>query len=163
MALLSGCTGTDRGGSPSSQSPGTLGPTPTGTTTGTPPTIAPTIAPTTRAVAPQVMLRRSGGFAGRGDAVTIEPDGRWTAVDRAGSRRTGQLGTADLGRLGGLVADPRLAAEARQTATPSGCADAFSYRLTVGTIETGYIDCPSEVTPPPATRALVDLILRATD
>ncbi|MEU4398030.1 protealysin inhibitor emfourin [Micromonospora orduensis] len=159
VALLAGCTSTDRGGNPPDQPPATTGPSPTVAATGSPPTAAPTAS----GVATQVMLRRSGGFAGRGDAVTVEPDGRWTAVDRAGSRRTGHLDTADLGRLGGLVADPRLAAEARRTATPSGCADAFSYRLTVGAIETGYVDCPSEATPPPATRALVELILRATE
>ncbi|MBM0232032.1 hypothetical protein JNW91_09225 [Micromonospora sp. STR1_7] len=163
VALLSGCTSTDRGGNPPDQPQGTSGPAPTGVATDVPPTIASPGAPTPSGAAPRVMLRRSGGFAGRGDAVTVEPDGRWTAVDRAGSRRTGQLGTADLGRLVGLVADPRLAAEARQTAAPSGCADAFSYRLTVGAIETGYVDCPSEVTPPPATRAVVELVLRATD
>ncbi|GAB3951609.1 hypothetical protein GCM10027614_53880 [Micromonospora vulcania] len=53
-----------------------------------------------------MQLTRSGGFAGRGDRVTVEPDGRWTAVDRAGSRRTGKLSAADLGRLRGLAADP---------------------------------------------------------
>ncbi|MFF5053422.1 protealysin inhibitor emfourin [Micromonospora sp. NPDC000663] len=162
-ALLAGCTSTDQGGNPPDQPPATTGPSPTVATTDSPPTVAPSGTPTAGGVAPRVTLRRSGGFAGRGDAVTVEPDGRWTAVDRAGSRRTGQLDTADLGRLGGLVADPRLAAEARLTASPSGCADAFSYRLTVGAIETGYVDCPGEATPPPATRALVELILRATD
>ncbi|MET8231056.1 hypothetical protein ABZS77_10305 [Micromonospora sp. NPDC005298] len=163
VALLAGCTSADQGGNPPDQPPASTGPSPTVAATGPSPTITPTGAPTASGVAQRVMLQRSGGFAGRGDAVTVEPDGRWTAVDRAGSRRTGRLDTATLGRLGGLAADPRLAAEARRTAAPSECADAFSYRLTVGTIETGYVDCPSEAAPPPATRALVELILRATD
>ena len=108
------------------------------------------------------MLFRSGGFAGRGDNVTVEPNGRWTVVDRAGSRRTGQLTPADLSRLRELAADPRLPAEARRTATATTCADAFSYRLTVGAVETGYVDCPADPAPPPVTRALVELLLRAT-
>ncbi|MCG5472207.1 hypothetical protein LADH09A_006243 [Micromonospora sp. LAH09] len=167
VALLAGCTGVDRTptapSQPSatpSQPPGTTAPGPTGTPL---PTIAPTTGgPGTSGAAARVMLRTSGGFAGRGDVVTVEPDGRWTAVDRAGSRRTGRLAPADLGRLTALAADPRLPAEARQTASPTGCADVFTYRVTVGTIETGYVDCPSEATPPPVTQDVVKLLLRAT-
>ncbi|RLP92714.1 hypothetical protein EAD89_08180, partial [Micromonospora sp. BL4] len=79
VALLAGCTGDDRAGTAPDQPPATLGPTPTGPATGTPP---PTAAPTTTSGAPaptgpaatggaatRVMLFRSGGFAGRGDAV----------------------------------------------------------------------------------------------
>ncbi|MEV4659063.1 protealysin inhibitor emfourin [Micromonospora sp. NPDC049301] len=170
VALLAGCTSDDRAGTAPDQPPATIGPTPTGPATGVPPTTVPTTpgtpAPTgpdaTGSTATRVMLFRSGGFAGRGDAVTVEPDGRWTLVDRAGSRRTGRLDTTDLGRLRGLAADPRLAAEARRPTTPTSCADAFSYRLTVGTVETAYVDCPADAAPPPATRALVELLLRAT-
>ncbi|MET8120188.1 hypothetical protein [Micromonospora sp. NPDC005189] len=164
VALLAGCTSTDGAGTTPDQGPSTPGTTPTAPATDAPPaTIAPTVAPTVSAAASRVMLKRSGGFAGRGDVVTVEPDGQWTAVDRAGSRRTGRLSPADLGGLTGLAADPRLAAEARRTTPSSACADAFSYQLTVGTIETGYVDCPTETTPPPATRALVELLLRATE
>ncbi|MEU8328288.1 hypothetical protein [Micromonospora sp. NPDC048839] len=156
-ALLTGCTGVDR----APTTPTTTAPGPADTAT-PPPTVAPTGGPATSGTPTQVMLRTSGGFAGRGDAVTVEPDGRWTAVDRAGSRRTGQLTPADLGRLTGLAADPRLAAEARQPTRSTTCSDAFSYRLTVGGIETGYVDCPADAAPPPATQALVKLLLQAT-
>ncbi|MDT0529594.1 hypothetical protein RM555_11410 [Micromonospora sp. DSM 115977] len=125
------------------------------------PTVAsPTSAPT--AAAARVVLTRSGGFAGRGDTVTVEPDGRWSAVDRAGSRRTGRLSGADLDRLRRLVADPALAAEAGRPSAPTACHDAFDYRLTVGAVETGYVDCPSDAAPPPTTRAVVELLLAAT-
>ncbi|MFG3557857.1 hypothetical protein ACGGAQ_26105 [Micromonospora sp. NPDC047557] len=172
-ALLAGCTGTDRAGSPADQPAATGTPPPATANPTTPNGTAPTgTAPTgpvppgpgaTDAAAGRVTLFRSGGFAGRGDNVTVEPDGRWTVVDRAGSRRSGKLDTADLGRLRGLAADPRLTTEARRTATATSCADAFSYRLTVGTVETGYVDCPADPAPPPATRALVELLLRVTD
>ncbi|MGI5524265.1 hypothetical protein ACQEUX_25455 [Micromonospora sp. CA-259024] len=162
MALLTGCTGADRAPTPD-QPPVTTTPGPTGTATGIPqPTTAPTVGPETSGVAARVALRSSGGFAGRGDAVTVEPDGQWTAVDQAGGRRSGRLTPADLGRLTGLAADPRLAAEARRPTSPTSCADAFHYRLTVGSIETGYVDCPADEPPPPATQALVKLLLRTT-
>ncbi|WP_433535995.1 hypothetical protein ACQPZK_29405 [Micromonospora sp. CA-249363] len=175
-ALLAGCTGTDRAATPSdlpSGSGATAGPDPTNipAPSGLVPSGPVPSAPAPSGPVPsgpkaddraRVALFRSGGFAGRGDNITVEPDGRWTVVDRAGGRRTGKLGTADLGRLRGLAADPRLNAEARRTATASSCADAFSYRLTVGTVETGYVDCPADPAPPPATRALVELLLKVT-
>ncbi len=107
-------------------------------------------------------LRASGGFTGRGDVIVVEPDGQWTVTDRAGSRRTGRLTPADQGLLAGLAADPRLSTEAGQPTTATNCADVMHYRLTVGSNETGYADCPAEGPPPPATQALVKLLLRAT-
>ncbi|MFY1618120.1 hypothetical protein [Micromonospora sp. WMMD736] len=174
--LLAGCTGTDRAATPTdlppiastpaapdlSNIPAPSGLAPSGAVPGGPaPSVAVPNGPEADDRA-RIALFRSGGFAGRGDAITVEPDGRWTVVDRAGGRRTGKLDTADLGRLRGLAADPRLSAEARRTATTSSCADAFSYRLTVGSVETGYVDCPADPAPPPATRALVELLLKVT-
>ncbi|MEU8168521.1 hypothetical protein AB0B97_18695 [Micromonospora sp. NPDC049004] len=165
-ALLAGCTGTDRAAAPTdlpSGSGATAGPdltnipAPSGPVPSGPGQSGPKADDRAR-----VALFRSGGFAGRGDNITVEPDGRWTVVDRAGSRRTGKLDAADLGRLRGLAADPRLTTEARRTATASSCADAFTYRLRIGAVETGYVDCPADPAPPPATRALVELLLRVT-
>ncbi|WP_433115998.1 hypothetical protein [Micromonospora sp. CA-246542] len=175
-ALLAGCTGTDRAADPTDLPPvtgATAGPDLTNipAPSGLAPSSAVPNDPVPNGPVPggpkaddraRVALFRSGGFAGRGDNITVEPDGRWTVVDRAGGRRTGKLGTADLGRLRGLAADPRLSAEARRTATTSSCADAFSYRLTVGTVETGYVDCPADPAPPPVTRDLVELLLKVT-
>ncbi|MET8833761.1 protealysin inhibitor emfourin [Micromonospora sp. NPDC004540] len=119
-------------------------------------------APATATPAVPVVLTKSGGIAGLQDTVTVQPDGRWTRVDRAGASRTGQLSDADLDRLRQLAADSRLAAEATATVPATMCADAFSYRLTVGPTTTGYVDCPPQATPPPATAAVVDLLTRAT-
>ncbi|MFG2055451.1 protealysin inhibitor emfourin [Micromonospora sp. NPDC048930] len=110
----------------------------------------------------QVVLTTSGGIAGRQDTVTVRTDGHWTRVDRSGAARTGQLTAADLDRLRQLATDPRLAAEATATAAATMCADAFTYRLTVGRTTTGYVDCPPQATPPAATGAVVDLLNRAT-
>ncbi|MDG4784184.1 hypothetical protein O7614_31475 [Micromonospora sp. WMMD961] len=168
VALLAGCTSTDRAGTAGDPPPETPAPTATGIPTpGVKPTVAPTVdaAPTSLAsdsAAPRVTLRISGGFAGRGDSITVEPDGRWTMVDRAGSRRSGKLTPADLGSLTSLAADPRLAAESGPPPTSTSCSDVFHYRLVVGRNESGYADCPADASPPPATRAVVKLLLRAT-
>ncbi|SCE85618.1 hypothetical protein [Micromonospora chokoriensis] len=162
VALLAGCTSIDRNGTAGDPPPETPAPTATVPATGTPtPGVTPTVAPTVGAAA-QVTLRMSGGFAGRGDSITVEPDGRWTMVDRAGSRRSGTLTPADLGTLTNLAADPRLAAEAGPPPTSTSCSDVFHYRLTVGGNESGYADCPADASPPPATQAVVKLLLRAT-
>ncbi|MGW4502332.1 hypothetical protein ACWENR_27465 [Micromonospora sp. NPDC004336] len=174
--VLSGCAATEP---PDRATPSHTGPaTPADTGRATPPDVGratppgtgrPTAAPPTAPFAPgptgaaaRVVLTRSGGFAGRGDTVTVEPDGRWTAVDRAGARRAGRLPAADLERLRRLLADPRLAAEADRPPAGATCADAFHYRLTVGAVETGYEDCPPDAAPPEVTRAVVELLLRAT-
>ncbi len=110
----------------------------------------------------QVVLTKSGGIAGLQDTVTVRPDGHWTRVDRSGASRAGQLTDADLDRLRQLAADPRLTAEATATTPATMCADAFTYRLTVGETTTAYVDCPPQPTPPPATQALINLLTQAT-
>ncbi|MDG4835501.1 hypothetical protein O7631_03085 [Micromonospora sp. WMMD967] len=163
VALLAGCTGTDRAGTAGNPPPETPAPTATVPATGIPtPGVTPTVAPTVGATAARVTLRMSGGFAGRGDSITVEPDGRWTMVNRAGSRRNGTLTPADLGSLTSLATDPRLAAEAGPPPTSTSCSDVLHYRLTVGSNESGYADCPADASPPPATQAVVKLLLRAT-
>ncbi|WP_405115862.1 hypothetical protein OG559_14140 [Micromonospora sp. NBC_01405] len=129
-----------------------------GTTAGTPGASVP--AEASPAPAARVVVRRSGGFAGGSDTVTVEPDGRWTAVDRAGTRRTGRLTAADLDRLRRLAAEPRLTEGG--TADAAGrCSDAYEYRLTVGTATIDWTDCPVAGTPPQAASALAALVLTA--
>ncbi|SCL62782.1 hypothetical protein GA0070606_3684 [Micromonospora citrea] len=166
-AVLSGCAASEP---PDRATPSRTGPTtpagagqatPPGTDRPTaPPTVPPALGPT--GAAARVALTRSGGIAGRGDTVTVEPDGRWTAVDRAGARRAGRLSAEDLQNLRRLLADPRLAAEAGRSPAGTACRDAFRYRLTVGAVETGYEDCAVDAAPPGATRAVVELLLRVT-
>ncbi|MFJ8581965.1 hypothetical protein [Micromonospora sp. NPDC093277] len=162
LSPLAGCaqaggTGTTATGAP------TDGPISATTTT---PTTEPATAggtePAGRAGV-DVVLTRSGGFAGLDDTVTVTPDGRWTKVDRAGATRTGQLAPGDLDRLRQLTADRRLLAEATATATASTCSDAFTYQLTVGAVTTSYVDCPTEHAPPAATAAVVELLTQVTD
>ena len=113
-------------------------------------------------LATEVVLVKSGGIAGLSDTVRVEPDGHWTRTDRAGASREGQLATEKLTRLRQLAADPRLAAEAAVTVPPTMCADAFTYRLTIGPNQVGYVDCPPETTPPAVTAQVVDLLNGAT-
>ncbi|MCG5460797.1 hypothetical protein MED01_004223 [Micromonospora sp. MED01] len=163
-ALLTGCTSVDRAPTTTPAEPSATTATgPAAPATGTAqPTTAPTVSAGASGVAPRVALRISGGFAGRGDSIVVEPDGQWTVTDRAGSRRHGRLTPADQGILAGLAADSRLATEARRPTTATNCSDAMHYRLTVASNDTGYADCPADGTPPPATQAVVKLLLRAT-
>ncbi|MEU5675124.1 hypothetical protein ABZ749_33390, partial [Micromonospora sp. NPDC047753] len=59
-------------------------------------------------------------------------------------------------------ADPRLASEAQRPTTATNCADVMNYRLTVAGNDTAYVDCPTDEPPPPATQAVVKLLLRTT-
>ncbi|MEU2699170.1 MULTISPECIES: hypothetical protein [Micromonospora] len=113
-------------------------------------------------LATEVVLVKSGGIAGLSDTVRVEPDGHWTRTDRGGASREGQLAAEKLTRLRQLAADPRLAAEAAVTVLPTMCADAFTYRLTIGPNQVGYVDCPPETTPPAVTAQVVDLLNGAT-
>ncbi|MFG1950558.1 hypothetical protein [Micromonospora sp. NPDC048830] len=125
---------------------------------GTPTATAPAGTPSAAAV--RVTLRRSGGIAGQHHTVTVERDGRWTAVDHTGARSSGRLGAADLDRLRRLAADPTLRSAA--SPEPDGhCADAFAYRLTIGATTVNWLDCAPAGTPPEAASALAALILEA--
>ncbi|SCG75507.1 hypothetical protein GA0070213_115128 [Micromonospora humi] len=125
----------------------------------TPPPVGPAV---TALPGVEVTLVKSGGIAGLTDTVTVRPDGSWTKTDRAGAAHDGRLAAPDLDRLRQLAADPRLAAEAAVTVPATMCADAFSYRLTVGPTSVGYVDCPPQATPPAATAEVVGLLTRAT-
>ncbi|MGC1214491.1 MAG: hypothetical protein WA890_24925 [Micromonospora sp.] len=166
LITLAACSTTDPATVPRSPAatsapgtPTTAGGTPTApATTGTPPGTG----TTSPAQTVRVMLEKTGGIAGVQDRITVEPDGRWTVVDRSGSSRTGQLSAADLDRLRQLAADPRLATEAAATPGSTNCADAFTYQLTVAGRMTRYVDCPTDPNRPEVTAAVVDLLTRAT-
>ncbi|MBQ1042744.1 MULTISPECIES: hypothetical protein [unclassified Micromonospora] len=121
-----------------------------------------TLPQVTALPAVEVVLVKSGGIAGLTDTVRVGPDGHWTRTDRAGGSREGELAAEELTRLRQLAADPRLAAEAAVTVPPTMCADAFSYRLTVGPNQVSYVDCPPQAKPPAVTAQVVDLLNGAT-
>ncbi|WP_431909400.1 hypothetical protein [Micromonospora carbonacea] len=158
-----GCSAGDPG-APTSAPSGVTGPTPApgAPTTGPAgsaegPAATGTAAPV---AADRVVVRRSGGYGGLDDTVTVEPDGRWTAVDRAGARRTGRFTGSDLDRLRQLAAAPRLA----EGGTDDGdgrCGDAFEYRVSVGGTTVDWTDCPVAGTPPQAAAALAEFVLTA--
>ncbi|MEV0152680.1 hypothetical protein AB0H57_02920 [Micromonospora sp. NPDC050686] len=177
MLLLSGCSATDPAGPGPSSAPSgpasvpgaTSGPAdPSAGATaspaaGTSAAPQPSTASTAPLAAARVVLTRTGGFAGRGDTLTVEPDGGWTSVERDGSRRTGQVDPTDLNRLWDLLAAPGLATEAATSTTgPVDCADAFTYQLTVGQRVTGYVDCPDAAGRAAATAAVVELLAEVT-
>lgn len=165
LIALAGCSATDPTAVPTSPAATSAPATPTTDGTSTAPattSTAPGAGTTSAQQAVRVVLEKTGGIAGVRDRITVEPDGRWTVVDRSGTSRTGQLSAADLDRLRQLAADPRLAAEATASPAATNCADTFTYQLTVAGRTTRYVDCPTDPNRPEVTAALVDLLSRAT-
>jgi|GEM_PF-1341855 len=119
-------------------------------------------SPTTGATAPAgtVRLQVTGGFVGKNDVLTVEPDGSWTFTGRTGTRH-GTLSAARADRLHQLTTDPKLAAEARLRMPKHTCADGISYRLTVGSLSLTRADCGGTGTTP-TFNAIVELLGKAT-
>jgi hypothetical protein len=111
---------------------------------------------------PHLTVHRSGGIAGVSDTLTVEPSGAWSATDKAGHQRHGQLTAGQIGTLTPLTTDPRLAAEATRATGRSQCADAFNYTVAVANLQIAYTDCPADPDQPTATMALVHQLQQAT-
>ncbi|MCX4469716.1 hypothetical protein OOK41_05285 [Micromonospora sp. NBC_01655] len=158
LAAVGGCAAGAPGPPTPAGPPSSAGTATTGPNTGADPTAA--TAPVEASPGTRVVLHRSGGIAGRDDTVTVEPDGRWTAVDRAGARRTGRLTGANLDRLRRLTAEPRLT-EGGSTDSEGHCSDTYEYRLTVGTGTVDWTDCPVAGEPPQAASALAEIVFTA--
>ncbi|SCF30458.1 hypothetical protein GA0070216_10960 [Micromonospora matsumotoense] len=173
LGLLTGCSASDPG-SPAAPPATTTATAATPATTATPTAAAGDGTPggtadagTTRgpgvtesaATVDRVTLTRSGGFAGNRDTVTVEPDGRWTTTDRAGTTRTGRLTPAQLDQLRTLTGP---ATRSRGGPPDGRCADTYAYQLTVGTRSVEWSDCPSGPQPPAAAPQLAALLLKTT-
>jgi hypothetical protein len=117
---------------------------------------------TATASAPNITVQRTGGFAGAKDTVDLAPHGSWTATDKSGGRRTGELTPDQTARVRTLAADPRITAEADRSQPPTRCRDAYSYVLTVGAVRVAFVDCPADPDQPAASLALSKQVLRFT-
>ncbi|MBS2548151.1 hypothetical protein KGQ19_14885 [Catenulispora sp. NL8] len=117
---------------------------------------------TAAASAPDITVQRTGGFAGAKDTVDLAPHGSWTATDKSGARRTGELTPDQATRITTLAADPRLTAEAARSRPPTRCRDAYSYVLTVGAVRVAFVDCPADPDQPAASLTLTKQVLRFT-
>lgn len=125
---------------------------------------SPTPASSPVAAGVAVSLARTGGFAGVDDRVEVAADGTWSATDRTGGRRTGQLSGADRAALTALAADPSLATEAAGSSGTSGstrCTDMFSYVVTVRAARVSFVDCPADGGPPRIAAGIVAIVRRA--
>jgi hypothetical protein len=168
--LLAGCGGADSAApsqvvtSPASAAPSGAPSAPS--TTPSAVTGAPSAAtgapPTAAGSPPRIIVRRTGGFVGVEQMLTVRPDGEWawTGVDSGGGPNHGRLTGAQRAELARLAAEPALAEEARQKPAPPQCADGYDYVLTVGSMRVVWIDC-DPVTPPTAV-AITDLLAAAT-
>jgi hypothetical protein len=111
---------------------------------------------------PRVTIHRTGGIAGVSDTLTIEASGAWTATDKAGTQRHGQLTAAQIDSIRTLATDPRLADEATRSRPPTQCRDAFDYSIDAGSVHVAYTDCPTDPNRPDAAIALVREVQSAT-
>ncbi|MGC9671191.1 hypothetical protein ACNTMW_32175 [Planosporangium sp. 12N6] len=131
---------------------------PTACTRSGPDPVAPTGAPPNQ----DVVMVRTGGFAGVHDTVTVSADGRWTSSDAQGRTVSGRLTEAQRDRLRTLAADPRLRDEASRATATTACRDSFTYTVTVRETRLGYEECPGGPARPETTGEIVDLLTEAT-
>jgi hypothetical protein len=111
---------------------------------------------------PRITIRRTGGFAGVDDQLVVEPNGAWTATDKLDKRRSGQLTPDQVAAVRALATAPARAGEAGHSAGLTNCMDAFTYAVTIGSEQIGYVDCPSDSGLPAATIALVNQVQQLT-
>lgn len=167
LALAASVTATASCASGTSSAPGASGASTQGGANGHSGATVPAPAPagsTTTAIAsaPNITVQRTGGFAGAKDTVDLAPHGSWTATDKSGARRTGDLTPDQATRITTLAADPRLTTEAARTRPPTRCRDAYSYVLTVGAVRVAFVDCPADPDQPAASLTLTKQVLRFT-
>jgi len=112
--------------------------------------------------AQNITVERTGGFAGVKDTIDVAPHGSWTAANKRGIRRTGELTPEQNTRIQTLAADPRIAAEAGRSRPPTRCRDAYSYVVTVGAVRVAFVDCPADADQPAASLALSKQVLGFT-
>lgn len=120
-AALAACAspGTDSGAAGASSSPASAPSSPDGSR----------VRP---GFAKQVIVTKTGGFAGLEQKVTVAEDGTWTYTDvRAERTETGKLADDKLQRLHGL-ADSNDLLTAPTGKSDQQCADMFIYGVTVG-------------------------------
>jgi hypothetical protein len=141
LVLLAGCAARDGAGS--STVPG------------------PTVTSTAPGTAVQVTLVRTGGLPGVNDRVVVDGSGNWTATDRTGKQRSGQLTAQQRDQLARLATSGRLAAEAARPSQPARCMDAYSYTVTVAQNTVSYVDCPGDGARPETAAAIVELLTDA--
>ncbi|MCU7726839.1 hypothetical protein ODJ79_24180 [Actinoplanes sp. KI2] len=95
--------------------------------------------------------------------IKVRPDGTWWRSEDGGRTATkGELTAAQMAELQRLIADPRLAAEAKSAAGgPGRCADAFVYFLNVRFLAIRYEAC-GRTGNHEVTLAIVSLLQTAT-
>ncbi|WP_194924757.1 hypothetical protein [Catenulispora pinisilvae] len=165
LALAASVTATASCASGTSSTPGASGASTQGSANGhSGATVSAPADSTTTATAsvPNITVQRTGGFAGAKDTVDLAPHGSWTATDKSGTRRTGELTPDQATRITTLAADPRLTTEAARSRPPTRCRDAYSYVLTVGAVRVAFVDCPADPDQPAASLTLTKQVLRFT-
>lgn len=101
-----------------------------------------------------IVLDRTGGDKQVKDHVALNPDGSWTATDKSGATRTGQLPAEPTATIYQIVTGSAFAAEATKPTWEPQCIDAPANTLTVGDKKITFVDCLNGSTPPNAAAVL---------
>jgi hypothetical protein len=110
----------------------------------------------------RIVLEKSGGIAGVQETLTVEPDGSWTRTGRKGGDQSGKLTADQVSALRVLLNNAgSLTGPANQKTTDVKCADAFTYKLTVGTESANFADCPNN-SAPSAAGQIIAMLATAT-
>lgn len=92
--------------------------------------------------ATQVIVTKSGGFAGLSQRVVIAEDGSWTYTDdRANTTENGKLPADKLTSLQQLATAEGLFTPDKKEGLHRDCADMFTYGVTVGDMTTQSDNC----------------------
>lgn len=90
----------------------------------------------------QIIVTKTGGFAGLEQKVVIAEDGSWVFTDaRDGRTESGRLPAAKLQELQTLAKSDGLTAPAPKTGENGNCADMFMFGVTVGDMTASTDDC----------------------
>jgi len=107
-----------------------------------------------------ITVDRSGGFAGIGEHIVLQPSGEWAATGPRATSRTGQLSPDRLASMRKLTEGTTWWSESRRAATPGPCPDGYVYVVTIGDRRATANDC--SLSTQPNMRAIVTLLTDAT-
>ncbi|MEV0644843.1 hypothetical protein AB0I28_06230 [Phytomonospora sp. NPDC050363] len=89
----------------------------------------------------QIIVTKTGGFAGIDERLVVAEDGTWEFTGSAGKSEKGALSPELLRRLQTLAVSAELFAPPSKDKPDHQCADMFQYGLTVGDMTTRTDDC----------------------
>jgi hypothetical protein len=108
-----------------------------------------------------ITVTRTGGIAGVDDKITVDTDGAWRHTGR-NQDGSGTLSADQRARLTRMADDLLRSDEAGRLLRPTGCADVFTYSVTVGNADVRWEDCGRDSENPPLAQEIARSVLEFT-